>query len=155
MTKSLRALPGSIALLALGFGVGCSSGRTDTLAPSDPTEAVRQFLAAVKDSNLTAMGNLWGNEHGPASGYMPSQELSKRLTVIQIYLRHDSFEFDPSGELAVAGSETTRALSVRLLRSGCMAAVPFRLVPWSGRWLITDIDLTTVGNPARPCTPQR
>ena len=154
MTTSLRALSTSIALLALGLGVGCGTGRSSTLAPSEPTEAVQQFLAAVKDSNLTAMGNLWGNEHGPASSYMDAQELRKRLTVIQIYLQHESFEFDPAGVLTISGTEDTRAVPVRLLRAGCIATVPFQLVPWSGRWLITDIDLTAVGNPARACAPQ-
>lgn len=154
MTSFPRALPTSIALLALGFGVGCSASRPGGMAPDDPTEAVREFLAAVKDSNLTAMGNLWGNEQGPASGYMDAQELRKRLTVIQIYLQHESYEFDPAGLLAVAGSENARAIAVRVFRSGCVATVPFRLVPWSGRWLVTDIDLSTVGNPARACTQQ-
>jgi hypothetical protein len=155
MTKSLRVLPTSIALLALGFGVGCSAGHSSGLAPADPTETVREFLAAVKDSNLTVMGNLWGNEHGPASSYMPAQELRKRLTVIQIYLQHESYEFDPAGPLVVAGSENARAIAVRVLRAGCIATVPFRLLPWSGTWLIADIDLTAVGNPARPCVPQQ
>lgn len=153
MTSPLRALPTSIALLALGFGVGCSAARPGGMAPADPTETVREFLAAVKDSNLTAMGNLWGNERGPASGYMDPQELRKRLTVIQIYLQHQSFEFDPTGPVTVSGSDNVRAIAVRMFRAGCVATVPFRLLPWSGRWLITDIDLSTIGNPARACAP--
>ena len=153
MTTLLRPLPTSIALLALGFGGACSTGRSNALAPADPTATVQQFLAAVKDSNLTVMGNLWGNERGPAAGYMEAAELRKRLTVMQIYLQHDAFEFDPAGVLTVSGTEDRRVVPVRLLRAGCVATVPFRLLPWSGTWLITDIDLTTIGNPARACIP--
>jgi hypothetical protein len=115
---------------------------------------VRQFLDAVKASDLTSMSLLWGNERGPAAGYMDPQELRKRLTVIQIYLQHDRFEFAEGGSLAMPGNEQVRVVSVRLLRSGCVAVVPFRLMPWQGKWLITDIDLTPIGNPARTCAPR-
>jgi len=152
--KQLRALPGIIALSALVFVAGCSSGRTDDLAPADPSVTVRQFLDAVKANDLTAMSLLWGNDRGPAAGYMDPQELRKRLTVIQIYLQHDNFELTEGGTLRMPGDDQMRVVPVRLLRSGCVAVVPFRLTPWQGKWLVTDIDLTPIGNPARTCAPQ-
>jgi hypothetical protein len=38
-----------------------------------------------------------------------------------------------------------------MTRAGCRAVVPFTLVPWSGRWLIEEIDLAPIGNPSRAC----
>jgi hypothetical protein len=152
--KLLRALPGIIAFSGLVFVVGCGSGTPGSLAPADPEVTVREFLDAVKANDLTAMSLLWGNDHGPAAGYMDPQELRKRLTVIQVYLQHDSFEFAQGGNLAMPGDDQMKVVPVRLLRASCIAVVPFRMVPWSGKWLVNDIDLTPIGNPARTCGPQ-
>jgi hypothetical protein len=152
----MRGLLPIIALAAVGLAAACGGGRSGSLAPADPTETVRTFLDATKDSNLTQMAQLWGGRRGPVidnlGAYgMDEDELRKRLTVIQIYLAHDRYELVQATGLAVAGGEGRRGVTVRLFRSGCIANVPFTLAPWSGRWLVNDIDLSTVGNPARSC----
>lgn len=147
----MRGLLPIIALVAAGIGAACSGGRGGALQPVDPTETVRTFLDAVRDSNLTAMANLWGGERGPAMGYMDREELRKRLTVIQIYLDHERYEVVQQSGLAVSGGAGEQGVTARLFRRGCIANVPFTLVRWSGRWLVNDIDLSAVGNPARGC----
>jgi hypothetical protein len=117
----------------------------------EPSAVVAEFLAEVKENDLGAMGSLWGSKRGPASSYLDQEVLRKRLTVIAAYLQHDSYEFAQPEALAIAGQEESRGVAVRLLRSGCRAVVPFTLVPWSGRWLIENIDLAPIGNPARTC----
>jgi hypothetical protein len=144
----------SIALLAIALTVACGPGGSPGgVAPTDPHSAVGEFLDAVEANNLTAMGDRWGSARGPASRSMDRDELRKRLTVIQIYLRHERFEFVPGDELGIASKDGSRTVRVRMTRSGCVAIVPFRVVPWSGRWLVTDIDLAPIGNPARVCAP--
>jgi hypothetical protein len=147
----MRGLYPIIALVAVGFGAACGTGRSGSLEPADPAATVRTFLAAVQDSNLTAMADLWGGARGPAVGYMDREELRKRLTVIQIYLDHERYELVQGGGLTVAGGGGRQGVVARLFRAGCISNVPFTLVPWSGRWLVNDIDLSAVGNPARQC----
>ncbi len=142
----------SIALLAIALTGACGpGGARDVVAPTDPHAAVGEFLDAVKANNLAAMGDRWGTARGPASRTMDREELRKRLTVIQIYLNHDTFDFVPGNELGIVSADGSRTVQVRILRTGCVAVVPFRVIPWSGGWLVTEMDLTAVGNPARVC----
>jgi hypothetical protein len=138
------------------MAAACGGGRSGSPAPADPTETVRTFLDAANDSNLTVMAQLWGGRRGPVvdnlGAYeMDQDELVKRLTVIQIYLAHDRYELVQESGLTVAGGDGRQGVTARLFRSGCIANVPFVLAPWSGRWLVNDIDLSAVGNPARGC----
>jgi hypothetical protein len=108
-------------------------------------------MTAVRDSNLPVMARLWGGSRGPAAEYMAREELRKRLTVIQVYLQHDAYEIQPSGGLSLTGGGGRQGVTVRLLRSGCVATVPFTLIPWSDTWLVNDIDISAIGNPVRTC----
>ncbi len=119
--------------------------------PVEPSVVVEEFLAAANRNDLGTMGTLWGNKRGPASTYMDQDELRKRLTVIATYLRHDRYELGEPGALTVSGDEDRRGVAARMTRAGCRAVVPFTLVPWSGRWLIEEIDLAPIGNPSRAC----
>jgi len=157
MLRRLGSLPAtrSIALLAITLTVACGPGGSQgSMAPTDPHAAVGEFLDAVKANDLGALSDRWGTGGGPASRSMDRDELRKRLTVIQIYLRHDSFEFVAGNELGIASADGSRLVQVQMVRSGCVAVVPFRVVPWQGRWLVTDIDLAPIGNPARVCQPR-
>jgi hypothetical protein len=142
-----------IALLVVLLVPACSAGGgSGTPVPVDPSAVVADFLTDVKAGDLGAMSELWGTKRGPASENMDRDELRKRLTVIVAYLQHDSYEFTRTDALAIAGDEDVRGVSVRLRRAGCEAVVPFTLVPWSGGWLIQNIDLAPIGNPARTCS---
>ncbi len=124
------------------------------VAPSNPELTVREFLSAVRDNSLVAMADLWGTSGGPASAKMDPEELRKRLTIIQIYLDHESYEIIPDAGTPLPGSGAERELRVQLTRQGCTPVVPFTLVRWGEGWLVANIDLTAVGNPARACQPE-
>jgi hypothetical protein len=147
----MRVLLPIIALAAVGTAAACGGGRGGSPAPADPTETVRLFLDAVNDSNLAGMARLWGGGRGPALEYMDEDELRKRLTVMWVYLEHERYELTQEMGLAVSGGAGRQGVLARLYRNGCISNVPFTLVPWSGRWLVNDIDLSAVGNPARAC----
>ena len=108
-------------------------------------------MTAVRDSNLAAMARLWGGSRGPASEYMEREELRKRLSVIQVYLQHDSYDIPPTSGLALTGRGGRQGVTIPILRGGCVSAVPFTLIPWSDTWLVNDIELSAIGNPVRQC----
>lgn len=146
---------GSLALLI--FVAACGGGTAGTIpVPDEPEAAIRAFMTAVQANDLRAMSNLWGSSRGPASSYMNRTELEQRLTVIQVYLATERYEILPPGLSAQPGSQE-RAFSIRLMRRGCTATVPVKLVRYRQGWLVSSIDLAAAGNPARACpssTPQ-
>ena len=136
---------GTVALL----GAGCSGSTGGEPAPADPTIAVEHFLAAVKANDLERLGHLWGTSKGPAAGRMPRDRLEKSLTVIRIYLQHESYAMEPGS--SPADSPNERVVRVRITRNGCTPTVPFTVVRWRSGWLVRAIDLEAAGNPALRC----
>lgn len=143
-----------IALLAaLTIAAACGGSSSQYPAPASPEAVVRAFLDAAKDSNLAQMGNLWGSSRGPASGYMDRTTLVQRLTVIRVYLAHDSYDIVPSNLMSLGDNADQRTVRVRLVHHGCTPTVPFTTVRYGSGWLVSNIDLSTIGNPALPCAP--
>jgi hypothetical protein len=143
----------SIAALALGLILVSCGGRETTIVPlpDAPEGAVRDFMNAVRDNDLKTMANVWGSRRGPASTYMASQELEQRLTVMRVYLEHESYEIVPP-RFSADASSNQREFGVRITRRGCTATVPFTLARYGDGWLISSVDLAAAGNPARSCT---
>ncbi len=137
----------SVTLAAAACG---SKSSSSLMIPVDPEVTVSRFMSAVEANNLIAMAGLWGTRDGPSVEEMDLAELEMRLTVMQSYLSNDGYE-------VLAGSEftrlddRTRAYQIRLTRAGCVHDVPFELVRVGGGWLVSAIDLTRAGNPARRC----
>lgn len=148
--ESIRGLK-TILALTCGIGAACGGGRSAPLAPVTPAVAIQGFMSAVGANNLVQMGELWGTESGAAIRSMDREELHKRLSIIRQYLRHDSYSI--VGELGsgLLGDEAHRIFQIRMLWRGCSRLVPFTLVEVGEGWLIQNIDLAAVGNPAVPC----
>jgi hypothetical protein len=135
------------AILLLGCG-GSSS------APVQPAHsasaAVQSFMQAVADSNLSKMATLWGTTNGPAARTHQPPDYERRIAIIQAFLRSDSFKIVSD----VAAGEKRRSLQVQIRRQECTWNVPFEAVSTAdGSWLVTSVELTAAGNPARPCLP--
>ena len=150
--ESIRGFK-TILALTCGIGAACGGGRSAPLAPVTPAATIQGFMSAVGANNLVRMGELWGTERGAAIRSMDGEELHQRLSVIRQYLRHDSYSI--VGELGsgLLGDERHRIFQIRMVRHGCSRLVPFTLVEASEGWLIQNIDLAAVGNPAAPCAP--
>jgi hypothetical protein len=118
--------------------------------PDDPSAAVVAFLAAVKDSNLAAMGEAWGrSDRGPGNRWEDPETLHKRLVIMRSVLVHDRYEILSSNEpMADLNRPVFR---VRLFRNGCEPVVPFTVVPYQAGWLVEAVELAEAGNPARRC----
>ncbi len=120
------------------------------MLPLDPEVTLSRFMSAVQANDLVSMSQLWGTKDGLAARKMERAELNQRLTVMQIMLQHERYEIMP--DLLTAGlDDKTRAYHLRLMRLGCQVDVPFELVRVGEGWLVSVIDLTQAGNPARAC----
>jgi hypothetical protein len=145
-----------IALLAgLAFIAACGGSAAPAVTPADtPDAAVSRFMRAVADSNISAMAQLWGTEDGPAGVTRRPPEWQKRLELMRYYLRHDAARIVSSA--VVADQPHRHAVVVQVAREGCTAMVPFVLVTQKrGGWLVNEIDIDAVGNPARRCDTGR
>ncbi|HYK82220.1 MAG TPA: hypothetical protein VEU55_03680 [Gemmatimonadales bacterium] len=146
--------PRLAVLVALG-ALGCGGGTGPRPpAPQSPQQALAEFMAAVKANDLDRMGNLWGSERGPASGYMKPEDLHHRLTVFQIYLNHVGYRV-LEGPMPVPGQEKLQRFRIELQRpNSCTVVFPIDLVhAKSGGWLVAAVDLASLPNPARGCAP--
>ncbi|MDH4043517.1 MAG: hypothetical protein OEY20_11610 [Gemmatimonadota bacterium] len=141
-----------LAFLALILASSaCGGKRVDPMGlPTEPVAAVRQFMEGVRANDLAVMGGVWGSSKGPATAWMNSEELQKRLMVVRSYLSHETYGIEPGGALP-GNSSGERMVRVRLNRRGCAPVVPFTTLQYRGRWLVSAIDLEAAGNPARPC----
>jgi hypothetical protein len=152
-----------IALLVTLVGVACGGHPASTPVPQSMSETLDQFLGAVKAKDYTRMGDLWGSERGPASGYMRADYLRQTLQTIQKYLDHKSYRVVEGPVRAqplnptyknVPDLEKLRDFRVELQRDQCNRVIPITLVRTnSGGWLVYDVHLEAAGNPARPCMP--
>lgn len=144
--------PALLAGLAFAAACGGSSGAGSVLPAETPDATVTRFLRAVADSNITAMAQLWGTSAGPAAVTRQPDRWEQRVQLIRYYLRHDAARI--TGSSVVTGQPDRHNVVVDLARQGCRSTVPFVLVRQpAGGWLVNEIELDAVGNPARKCNP--
>ncbi len=131
--------------------MACGSKASPSMVlPVDPEVTLSRFMTAVQANDLVSMSQLWGTKDGPAARRMERAELNQRLTVMQIMLKHEQYEIMADESEAGLDGEI-RAYHLRLTRLGCQVDVPFQLVRVGEGWLVSVIDLTQAGNPARAC----
>ena len=80
--------------------------------PRTRTGAVRGFMAAAKQTDLQALGTLWGDKEGPARGRYARDELEKRGIIMTRCLRHDSY--DIVGDAPAVGGARAMVINLKL-----------------------------------------
>jgi hypothetical protein len=138
------------AVAAILAACGGQQGGGATSPVASPSEALTQFMRAAADSNLARMSELWGSSSGPSAQTRSPENFERRLVVIQAYLRADSSRIASN---VSTDSDNRRQLVVQIYREGCMKQIPATMTRVKGGWIVTNIDLTPAGNPARPCEP--
>jgi hypothetical protein len=133
------------ALLLMSCGGGSPA---PTQPATSAASAVQGFMKAVADSNLAKMASLWGTANGPASETRSPQDWQRRIAIIQAYLQNDSYRLTAEGP---GSDENHRDFQVEIKRQTCTWSVPFVAVKSGQRWLVTQVDISAAGNPARPC----
>ncbi|MEO8199247.1 MAG: hypothetical protein ABI679_01885 [Gemmatimonadota bacterium] len=140
-----RGLP----LVAL-FLAACGGGRAQVTPIPAADAALKSFLQASVDSNLTGMAAAWGTSRGAAGVTGIPADYQKRMVIVQTYLAGARFRVlsnDPK-----LGDANQRILQVELTRPGCVNVIPFTMVrTGNDQWLVNEFDLEKVGPPGRPC----
>jgi hypothetical protein len=142
-------------LLALGCGGSSPGGVAPSDVASTPEMAVRNFLQAVADSNISLMGRYWGTARGPASQTRQPPDYLQRLGITQAFLRQSPYRIlrsDPEPNQPnrqtvqveftrtdLDGKRCTRIAKMGVTKAG------------DAGWIISDINLTEVGTPGRAC----
>jgi len=131
--------------------VACGARAPAPVEPVSSSEAaVRAFMQAAADSNVTRMGNLWGTARGPGRPSLSQADYAKLVVVMQAYLRGDSIRV--LYDRPRAGTESERDVAIQLFRGTCVKQIPVTTVRTAGgAWLVQSVDLSAAGNPARPC----
>jgi hypothetical protein len=139
----------ALGLCALAACGGHSGPATPQPLPSADA-AVREFMAAVADSNIDRMGRVWGSADGPAALTGKPDRWHERLMVVQLWLRGATFRIVRDAPNPT--SPAKRDLLVELTRGSCVKAVPFTAAPAGTHgWLVESVDINAAGNPANPC----
>ena len=135
---------------ALGWAL-LAPARLAAQQPATPETAVNEFMRAVRDSNLTRMMQLWGNEKGSAARTKQPPDYQKRVYIMYAYLK------GANHRIAMLQPDTSegrsRAMLVEFTRDECQkqAMVNTKKSKQDG-WLVNAIDLAAIGVPGRPCT---
>lgn len=146
MTRRLVPL-----LLAAIAACGGGSPAPATPSPATPADALAAFLDAVRQNDLSRMGQLWGSERGPAAGWMDAQELNKRVAVIQKYLMHGGYRV-VEGPMPVPGDSRGMAFRVELRRGDCVHVQSIDVVRVDrGGWVVQDVHLGEARSPVQAC----
>lgn len=143
-----------VCLIALVVGCG-GGGSTASPAPAStsdsPEAAVKNFMQAIADSNITRMSQLWGTAKGPAGQTKKPDDYEKRMVITQLYLRGAPYRIirvDP-----VTADPTRQVVTIDLNRGECTKTVPVTVVKSGNDWIVNQIDLNLAGTPQRPCDP--
>ena len=104
----------------------------------DAISAVRAFMSAVKQTDLQAMGALWGDVQGPARDALPRDELEKREFIMMCSLRHDRFQILPDAP----GRGGSRSVPVSVSLGSLTRTTTFTVVQGpERRWYVQNVDL--------------
>jgi hypothetical protein len=138
----------------LAFGAlllaACGGASAGDVAPIGSAEgAVREFLAAVSDSNIARMGRSWGASSGPAAVTNKPDNWEERMKVVQVILRRGTYRVTTN--VADPSASNKRNLNVEFTRGTCVKNVPFTAVQTRNGWLVESLDVSAAGNPINPC----
>jgi hypothetical protein len=144
-----------VVLLPLLLACGTPSGApAPTERATSATDAVRNFMRAVADSNIDRMARYWGTASGPAGVVHQPSDYEQRLVVTQAFLRRTPYRVlgtEPWG--SGANRQLVRVELDRTDPDGraCTKVVPFGAVQTGEGWVVANIDLTLAGTPGRSC----
>lgn len=107
-----------------------------TTGASTAQGAVLGFLAAVKNQDLQAVSNYWGDQQGLARDRYDMEALNKRELVMMCYLKHDSAQILSDAPSPGGG----RTVAVELTLGRLTASTNFLTVTGpDGRWYVLSV----------------
>ena len=118
------------------------------MAGSTPPDAVMQFMHAIRDSNLTRVGELFGTANGPVSRTHEPKDYEKRILTMQLFLRR--IEAKTLGDVP-SEKGNGRTVTTQLSHSGCLVTIPVDVVKVREGWIVKNFDLDRASQVNRPC----
>jgi hypothetical protein len=115
-----------------------AAARSNVNGAADALSALRSFLAAAKQTDLQAMGAIFGDAGGPARDAIGRDELEKREIIMARCLRHD--RYDVVGDAPSPGGG--RSIAVNLTYGKVSRSTNFEIVRGpSSRWYVQKFDI--------------
>jgi len=134
-----------IALFAL-VGMPLALPAQASTAGTSAADAVKQFMRALTDSNLTRMGELFGNAKGPVVKTRP-EGYEKKIVIMQLTLH--GVVATTLGD--VPGKNNMRRVTTQLSNHGCKVTIPIDVVKAPEGWLVWGFDLQAAQEVNKPC----
>ena len=132
-------------------GRGGATGSGQLTGATTPRLAVEQFLNAVRAQDIQAMGVNFGTLRGPARDNIKSDELEKRLIILQCYFNHDKFRIASENP----GEGGHRVMTVELTRGPQTRVPKFYTIRGPGaRWYVDNMEIAAVNDFCRD-SPRR
>src|SRR5688572_7348920 len=79
----------AVVLFAACRTAAPAPGGSAATGAATPQQAVDGFIRGVRDGDLQAMSNLWGDARGATRTWMDRDQHDQRLILMQCYLNHD------------------------------------------------------------------
>ena len=130
---------------AVGASAGASAGATAGATVGAPSArlAVDRFLAAAREQDLVTLGQLFGDETGPARDRDDRRAFEQREVIMVCALRHDQAKVT-EGAASVGGKVL---FNVDLVQGSLKATTKFTAVRGpAGRWFVSEFDIVTLQN---------
>lgn len=122
-----------------------------TKGAATPSGAVKEFMQAIADSNLTRVGELFGNSKGPVVKTRP-KGYEKKIVIMQAMMR--GVQATTTGDVP-ADKDGLRTVTTQLSHNGCRVTIPVNVVKSSGGWLVHDFDVVEASKINQPCETSR
>ncbi len=122
---------------------GGAGGAASAMGAASSRAAVDRFLAAARDQDLATIGNLFGDEAGPARDRDDRRAFEQREVIMVCALRHDQAKVT-EGAATVGGKII---YNVDLVQGMLQATTRFTTVRGpAGRWFVSEFDIVTLQN---------
>jgi hypothetical protein len=123
----------------------------DTKGATTPSGAVQEFMHAIADSNLTRVGQLFGNSKGPVVKTRP-KGYEKKIVIMQAMMR--GVEATTTGDVP-ADKDGLRTVTTQLSHNGCRVTIPVNVVKSNVGWRVHDFDVVEASKINQPCETSR
>lgn len=134
----MKRLVLAVVLVAACRGSGPARAGSAETGAATPQMAVEGFLKGVKDQDLQAIGNVWGDRRGSARTYLDREQYETRLVLMQCLLSHDQSRLvsgpAQKGDTAVINVELRKGQAPPLQTTFKMLQGP------ASRWYVNMVD---------------
>lgn len=133
----------TVACRTVPVGGSAAASSPGTTGATSARAAVDRFLAAARAQDIATVGNLFGDEQGPARDRDDRRAFEQRAVIMICALQHDQAKVT-EGATAIGGKIV---FSVDLVQGLIQATTRFTAVRGPGeRWYVSEFDIVALQN---------